>query len=280
MGNLIGLTAVVTGYPSNLRRPSPLPGESALQMVLRNYGREWENLLESLTKEFDLSQEDAKQLRAGGEPPKLDRSIHRQINNFINFRVPCFQRTMKCLVDLREDLTDTRTGVELVEILWPRVGALTGEGGDAGSAEELGVTVLPACAGSDDTLDLVKVLPHVHGEFVWFVPGGTLFMASLVAMSLGRVLRYLAGTPRRAFYFDGESSEIYRVSALRELAASGGIPAETREVARRLQETGYELMIERDPDSVLCDLERQYGGSYSPYSAPPAIPWWRRLLGI
>ena len=48
------LTAVLNRFPSNLIAPKPLPGETILQCVVRNYPREWQNCLERREKDYAL----------------------------------------------------------------------------------------------------------------------------------------------------------------------------------------------------------------------------------
>jgi len=51
----IKLSAIVTGFPPGLRFPRPLPGESMLQLVIRNHPQEWRNCFERLREDFHAS---------------------------------------------------------------------------------------------------------------------------------------------------------------------------------------------------------------------------------
>jgi hypothetical protein len=278
----VTLSAVVAGFAAQLRQPKPLPGETLAQLVIRNHPQEWGNCVERIGSKFNLPKQTINHLRAA-RLDVTDKGVQHEIEVFVNRRIPTYWRTLESLAKLRQSMADAPARqVDLVEILWPRLGPLEGSPVEK-LAEGMGATILPQPASGPSELDLAHLLPHLHSDFVWLVPGGTYFHAELTFMQLGRVLLHLNGSPRLALYSDNASSAIYRTAPLRKLAAPGHpLPANPREVGRLLQEAGYELAGDHDPACTLCKLEREYGGS-SPdrgsTSGDPR-PWWRKLLGI
>jgi hypothetical protein len=128
-------------------------------------------------------------------------------------------------------------------------------------ARGMGVSLLPMPAGPSRELDMASLIPKVSGQFLWLVPGGTIVDSVLAAISLRRVIGYMAEDPNRSFYSDGSMCFIYRVEALRALLHSGHkLPANTGEMARVMQQAGYELAADSAPEGALCRLEEIFGG--------------------
>lgn len=269
MNTVVTLSVVVTGFPVQLRRPKPLPGETLAQLVIRNHPQEWRICVERLETEFGISTDSAYRLRSG-HLEVADPGMREQIMRFMNHRLPTRGRTLQDLAELRDTVKDLRyqSGFDLVEILWPRERNPSGDQSAERMAESMGAKVIQLPTGLPRAMDLASMLPHISGEFVWLVPGGTKLMPPLVVLSLERVLRHLTGSPRRALYTDNAFSIIYRVAALKELLRSGKtLPADLREMGRLMRESGYELAVDHDDNSVLCDLEEVYGGR-SPVGQP------------
>lgn len=271
MAQVPSLSAIETAFPGRLRPPQPLPGETPLQLVIRNHPQDWQNCVTWLATELGLSRQIRRQLLAARVDAvgRDDPRVREEIETFVNRRLPTHERTLQSLANLREMLVEPAQsgqsalrqlwGFALVEILWPCAGHPPVSVQDL--AEGMGVKLILYPMGAERTIDLAGLLPHVHGDFLWLVPGGTLFMATMVAMQLRRVLGLFTASPEAAFYTDGADSIIYRTAALHELVRRGqGLPADAREMARVMQESGYETMADDNPAAALCELEAVYGG--------------------
>jgi hypothetical protein len=289
MGNRLALTALVTGFPAGLRQPKPLPGETLSQLVIRNHPREWLNFIERLAEKIHLSPEQAGALRAGQLSAIQSEKVWAEIEGFMNFRLPTHGRTIQCLDELRglqEKLKDEAYGMvgdyDLLEILWPRQRDPSGDASAEKMVESLGAKVIPMLSGAPLTLNLADLLQHVHGDLLWLVPGGTSFMAPIADLQIRRVVRHFQAMQRCAMYADNVSSFIYRTSVLRDLIARGQLlPADSREMVRALQMSGYELAMDEGTDNALCELEPEYGGPRRKIQrrAGEKRSWWRRWLG-
>jgi hypothetical protein len=264
----ITLSAIETGFPTYIRRPKPLPGETLGQLVIRNHPQEWRNFVDRLANEKGLSSSTCSRL-LDGQLDTQDLRVRHEIEQFMNYRLPGHLRTLKSLADLREQLKKSPI-LNLLEIIWPMQPDPDGNIRHREQAERLGVTVIPAPVGPRE-LDLSTLLPHINGDFMWLVPGGTKFFAMLVAMSLARTIPHLAESEKRAFYGDGGGSFIYKVAVLRELLRRGQpLPANSCEMARVFHENGFELASNKN--EILCELEKEYGGR-----DPEEIEWlWER----
>jgi hypothetical protein len=127
---------------------------------------------------------------------------------------------------------------------------------------------------------LSHFLPCIKGRYLWVLPGGSRFMAPLVAMSLHRVLSHMELNPGVALYSDGSYSFICRVSALATTAKRReALPGDSRELARALQENGFSLMGDSNLESALCEIEQIYGGNY-PFPRAAKRSWIKRLFGL
>ena len=289
MGSRLALTALVTGFPAGLRQPKPLPGETLSQLVIRNHPQEWLNFIKRLAEKVYLSPEQAGALRAGRLGAIQSEKVRTEIEDFMNFRLPTHGRTFHCLDELRdlqEELKEEAYGMVgdyvLLEILWPRQRDPSGDSSAERMAENLGAKVVPMPSDASLTLNLAGLLPHVHGDLLWLVPGGTRFMAPIVDLQIRRVVRHFQVAQRCGMYADNVSSFIYRSSALRDLSARGQLlPPDSREMARALQMSGYELAMDQGTDNAFCELEPEYGGPRRKIQrrAEEKRPWWRRWLG-
>jgi hypothetical protein len=207
----------------------------------------------------------------------------------MNFRLPTHGRTLQCLNELQnlqEELKEKAYGMVgdyvLLEILWPRLRDPSGDSSAERKAESLGAKVVPMPSDAPLTLNLAGLLPHVHGDLLWLVPGGTSFMAPIADLQIRRVVRHFQMAQRCAMYADNVSSFIYRTSALRDLSARGKLlPPDSREMARVLQMSGYELAMDEGTDNALCELEPEYGGPRRKIQlhVEEKKPWWKRWLG-
>jgi len=213
----------------------------------------------------------------------------------MNLRLPSHGRTLQGLAEIREQMTESGGlsqlwQIQLTEIIWPRQNEPSGDGTADALAASLGVTILTVDAAKPGPLDFGSLLKHVHGEYLWILPGGSRLSGPMTIMALIRVLRGFQDKPKLALYSDQCYCMIYRTSALRALAASGNaLSAELRDNARMLQEAGFELAADNDPIHGLVEIESLFGGQQDPYSQMGSRPsgplprsrtsWWRRLLG-
>jgi hypothetical protein len=286
MNSKMTLTALVTGFPAGLRQPKPLPGENLFQLVIRNHPREWRNCVERLTSDFGVSSDQAGALLKGQLEVIQDAKVRNQIERFMNSRLPSHSRTFRCLKKLRDDLQSepylSTSNYEIIEILWPRQRDPSGDQTVEKLAAGLGVNVIPTPTDGSLQLNLADFLPHIHGQFLWLVPGGTKFMSAITALQLDRVMRYFQQMPRGAMYLDSAFSIIYRTSALSDLVGRGQyLSPESREMARNLDLAGYKFAADDDPEDALCELEPEYGGPRRKIQTvtESRSPWWKRIFG-
>ena len=292
----ITLSAIVAGFPPGLHPPKPLPGETLAQLVIRNHPQEWRNCVERLKKDFHIQEEVCLRLRGGGMSAALDPATQREIERFMNLRLPSHGRTLQGLVDVRKQMLEPGGlsqlwQLDLCEIIWPRQKDPSGDAKAERFAESLGVIVLSIDAGKAGPLDLGALLEHVHGDYLWILPGGSRLSGPMTIMALIRVLRGFQEKPKLALYSDQCYSMIYRTAALRTLMAAGNtLSAELRDNARMLQDAGFELAADNDPIHGLVDVESLYGGQRDRFgemrsakgrSSPTGRKsWWQRLLGL
>lgn len=280
------ITALVTGFPPGLTPPEPLPGETLLQLVVRNHPLEWRNCVDRLLSKHQVALEEAAALRDCRFDLIVDPVIRSEIERFMNQRLPTHGRTIGSLKQLQGLLGELPLApmysFELLEILWPRRSGPDDDRAPAGAAELLGAKVIEVPSAAPPQLNPVDFLAHVRGELLWLVPGGTRLMPALVTLGLERVVRHFRETPRFGMYMDSAASILFRTSALAAVAARG-LPgsAESREMARSLQAAGYTFAADDNPDAALCDWEPEYGGPRRKLQAPGGAgrPWWRRLFG-
>jgi len=286
------LTALVSGFPPGLRRPKPLPGENLGQLVIRNHPQQWQNCVERLKRSFHTPEEVCVRLRRGETGVALDPAAEREVERFMNLRLPAHGRTLQGLADIRQQMLGPAFihlwRFELSEILWLRLKGPSGDGQAESFAESLGVKCL--AMEKPGPADMEAISDRVHGDYLWILPGGTQLPA-LIALALIRVLRGFEEKPKLAMYSDRCYSQVYRTAALRTLTAAGAtLSAESRDNARMLQEAGFELSVENEGGYCLAELESLYGGKNDPSGAmrptkPDAAPkerksWLQRLLGL
>jgi len=291
----IKLSAIVSGFPAGFRPPKPLPGESLAQLVIRTHAYEWLNCIERLQEEFHASQELCSRLRKGDLAAVVDPVVKRQIERFMNLRLPSHERTLRGLAEIQERLQEPGGlnqlwPLQLTEIIWPRQKDTSGNTEAEKLAASLGVTVVAIDTLEPRPLDLGYLLKYVHGAYLWILPGGSRLSGPTTIMALSRVLRGFHENPKLALYSDQSYCMIYRTSALRTLIASGKtLSAELRDNARMLQEATFELAADNDPICRLVEVESLYGGpqdtlnkmhlSKRSSSRIGETSWWRRLLG-
>lgn len=255
----ITLSVIVGGFPAELRSPRPLPGETWTELVIRNHLQEWLNLADRIRKERQLSDEAYSRLRAGHIPAAGDPAVRREIDRWMNLRLPRHGRTLQGLAELRDQMRGDLGQIwqlELADIICPRQRDPSGNTDFRRLAESLGaVTVEVAEAGP---MDLGALIGYVHGDYLWILPGGTRLSATMIALI--PVMLAFQGNERLALYHDGSYSMIYRTAALRALLAAGmTLSGDLGENARKLQEAGFELVAD-DAGLSLAELEPIYGG--------------------
>lgn len=255
----MSLSAIVTGFPPGVHPPRPLPGETLAQLVIRNHPQEWRNFVDRLKREFHVPEEVCARLRRGELAAAADPVTRREIERFMNLRLPSHGRTLQGLADLRKDMRGQLGQLwqlELSEIIWPRQKNPSGDMETERFVESLGVIIIDVEPASP--LDLGSHLKHVHGDYLWILPGGSRLDGTLTMMTLIRVLRAFQEKPKLALYRDQRYCMIYRTAALRTLMAAGNtLSAELRENARMLQQAGFELAAD---DGRLVEIEPLYGG--------------------
>lgn len=283
MTNKITLTALVTGIPPFVHGPQLRDGETRLQFLVRQHPDEWNNLIECMKRDFDVSAHTCNLLRSLNTSAIDDPIVTSKIEQWANHRLPAHYRTLKSLSDLHESLKERPLdlmGIDLVQILWPREKNPSGDKSAERVASEMGAEVISLETGINREMDLAHFLPHVKGTYLWLMPGGSRFLAPMIAMSLRRILTYMESNPLVAVYFDGSYSLIYRVSALKEIASKTGIvPLNQQNITNMLREAGYSPCSDRGPECALCEIEQIYGGNY-PFPRPAEKrSWLRRLFG-
>ncbi len=294
--NKMTLTAIVTGFPPGLRPPKPLLGENMLQLVIRNHPQEWNNCLERLRNKFHASEAMCSRLRKGEIVAEVDTAINKEIEKFMNLRLPSHGRTLQGLADIRDQLLETGGlnqlwQLQLSEILWPKQKSSSyGDKRTEDFVASLGVTVHSIDAEKPEPFDLLgSLLKHVHSDYLWILPGGSRLSGPMTIMTLFQVLRGFQENPKLALYSGSHYSMIFRTSTLRELMAAGNtFSPELRDTGRMLQEAGFDLVVDKIND--LVEIEPIYGGQNNRINEirtskrrPSAVvrtSWWRRLLGI
>jgi hypothetical protein len=175
-------------------------------------------------------------------------------------RLPCHARTLQDLMRLKELLErpsqTAMGGFRILEVLWPREQGPSEDGSAERLAQSLGARVIPVPTEAPRLLDLLHFLPEIHGDYVWILPGCT-HVSPLVSMNLPRVKRSFDGQPKCAVYTDNAGSFIYRVSALRAVAADA---SGTKDVHALLKAAGFTAVADSSPAAALCELEEEYGG--------------------
>ena len=257
------LSAIVSGFPPELRSPRPLPGETMAELVIRNHPQEWLNCVERLRHDLHASGDMCSRLQTGDLDAADDPAIQREIERFMNLRLPTHGRTLQGLAELRGNMRGPGISqlwqLDLVDIIWPRQKDPSGNRNAERLAESLGVVD----AGTDRAgpIDLGSLLGYVHGEYLWILPGGTRLDGVATMTALIRVLNGFKENRKLALYSDGHYCMIYRTEALRALMSSGHtLSAELQDNARMLQQAGFELAADDDPGFGLVKLEPLYGG--------------------
>ena len=281
------VSVIVTGFPAQLRNPEPLPGETKIQLAIRNNRGRWGICVENITSKTPMSEEMKACLLDGNmDPIANNAAAQAEVERFVNVCLPTSGRTLQGLARLREHTQSLRGVAEIIEIIWPRERNPSGDAHIAKFSEPLGITVIWIPTGAPNTLDLGSLLHGIHGEFVWLVPGGTRLPITDAVERLDRVIGCLAASPKRAVYSDNIASCVLRVSALHELVRRGQpLPPDQGDLGRLLRQAGYELVGDDDPDLALCELEGEFGGWSGSRGGRHAREsgrgrsWWQRLFG-
>jgi hypothetical protein len=273
------VSAVVTGFPSRLRPATPLPGERLLQVAIRTNPRLWKACVEELAAAHALSSAGQKRLLAG-DLAAITPAMQPQVERWANTAMPTHFRTLDGLARLRDALRSDGS-CHIQEIVWFREDPPPGPAeakADAAraSAETLGVKVVALPHGSPPAMDLAQVYPHVNGQVIWFVPGGTLPPTG--RERLRAPVCQLTVSGKHGIYSDNVASFLLLASCgLREDAFHKvPLPIDPAHLARVLKPKGYDFVV-AEPGETLCDLEPEFGGWSKP--APAARRWWERLFG-
>jgi hypothetical protein len=257
------LSVIVTGAPSQLRRPTPLPSETLAQLVVRNHPIEWRNFVERMRKEIGLSLAECERLYREVSIDVNDDRLREKILSFVNLRLPTYSRTFEDLVRLKKHLEEPFEVVmgsfRIVEVLWPREIDPSGDDSAERAAQSLGARVILFPTGASRVLDLLSLLPEIHGEYVWVLPGCTR-ITMLASLSLLRVKRAFDSRPQCAVYTDNADSFIYRVSALQAVLP---LASSSKDLHLLLKEAGFTPMVDDDDEHVLCELEKEFGGKHT-----------------
>ena len=267
-----------------------------LQLVIRNNPQQWCNCLERLKKDFRVPEEICAHLRRGETVTTIDPAAQREIELFMNLRLPSHGRTLQGLAAIRDQMLGPAGlsrlwPLKLGQIIWPRQKHPSGDTEAKKLAAALGVTILNVPSENPRPLDLGSLLKHVQGDFFWILPGGSRLSGPMTIMALIRVLRSFQDKPQQASYSDQCYSVVYRTAALRALTAGGStLSAELRENARMLHEAGYELAADNDPIHALAEIESLYGGKHNrntearpakdTFRAAGLRSWCRRILRL
>ena len=152
----ITITAIVTGFPPGLRPPKPLPGENMAQLVIRNHPQEWQNCVERLKNDFHVPEDVCARLRSGDTSAATDAVTQREIERFMNLRLPSHGRTLQGLADIREQMSESGGlaalwQLKMSEIIWPRPKHPSGDTEAKKFAASLGVTVISIDTPGDKT---------------------------------------------------------------------------------------------------------------------------------
>lgn len=286
------VTAIVGGFPPNLRRAQPLPGETLLQLAVRNHPREWRNFVESLERDHSLPQS----LRATylrGQIGPAERGWSAQIQEFFNQHLPSHRRTLGCLATLRDALNGPELSgaiaVRIVEIIFP--GQRNPKPGAKDPmeniAKELDIKVdWRDPADAEQGILRPSIVAQVHGDFIWIVSGGTYFNEGIAALGLGNLLRQFEERPRMAYCSCKRYSEFFRTSSVKAIAASSGtLPSVTKELVTLIERHGYEWSA---VEGSLAELEPVYGGEEGVSQAisrdirrgARKRSWWQKLLRL
>jgi len=288
------LSAIVTGNPPGLRSPKPLPGETWVQMIIRNFPDEWQNCIERMNGEFGFSDGVKHQLRKGDLSGVTNPLMQDRIARFVNFQSPTHGRTLYGLADLRNQLRkpDAIGGlnqghpIQLIEILWPHIQIPSRDGKAEQLAKSLDVTIIKDMVPG--SMDVGSLLNYIHGDFVWILPGGSR-ISSFASLLLFRILNFFQENPNLAVFSDMGYCIIIRTEALRMVTANAKrSSSELQNSAKLMKEAGYDAA----GDSIfnLVEIEPLYGGK-------PIYPnenqskkrhidqtertsWWRRRLGL
>ncbi len=291
----VTLSAIVTGFPAGLRQPKPQPGETLVQLVIRNHAQEWRACVERLAKDLHVPEEVCARLREGDTTGVVDPAAWPEIEQFMNQRLPSHGRTLQGLADLRKRMLESGGlslpwRLELSEIIWPRQRNPTGDRSAEMFAESLGAVVVSVDSEKPGPLDLGSLLQHIHGDYIWILPGGSRLSGPRVSMALTRVIRGFQERPKVALYSDQCYSMVYRTAALRALIANGKtLSAELRDNAVMLQQAGFELAADSDSIHSLVEIEPVYREQHEQLHKPlqeekrtesPAerTPWWKRMM--
>jgi tetratricopeptide (TPR) repeat protein len=263
MDRRIPLTALVLGIPPFVHSPQLREGETRFQFLVRHHPREWSNFIERMKNELGASTHTCSLLGSLNFSSITDPIVISKCEAWANHRLPTHHRTLESLSHLRKMLQDELGQImlfDLAQILWPREKDPSGDTSAEKMASEMGAEVISLETGIRREMDLSCFLPVVKGKYLWALPGGSRFMAPLVALSLRRVLSHMEATPQVALYTDGSYSFIGRVSALASTAKKkGALPADLREMARILQADGFSLYRDSDPGFALCEIEHIFG---------------------
>lgn len=275
------LTALLVGNPYCMVQPDLKPGETSKAFVIRHYPEQWLNFLEQLRSEHGAPESLCALLKKSSGDIRIDDPLIRAVvDRFFQFRLPTSQRTLWCLSDLarclNEEMIGTqRPGFELAGILISRsIRHRTYDQALKAAADNIYGQLVYLDVPDGSALDLNYFLPHIAGDFLWLIPGGTTFSVSLAIVELMRALTCLSEARQAALYFDGSLTVLYRTAALRDIVCRGHtLSPDLQENARMLQECGYLLVAQPRGSAPICELEGIYGGAF-PFPKERRKKWW------
>jgi hypothetical protein len=259
----VTLSVLITGLPANCIQPSPRPGESLFQLIIRNNQDEWRNYLHLLLQEHGLPDRSRERFLQGAFTAE-DSKWASLIERFMNSHLPTAWRTLEAVAELREELASQP--VQLVQILWLRTE--NAAGGDkaqvAARRFNAEMITLPRSAILDmegPYAFLPKVISRIQGAFLWIVPGGTRFIPPMTAVGIRNVLDGFSKRPKLAMFVDELYTIVIRTQALRTAIQRGTLwPNDIKEQVKTFLKSDYDVWIQRMP---LAELEPAYGGEPS-----------------
>lgn len=258
----VSISALITAVPPFIKKPALKFNENMFQFLARNFPDEWSVFLERIKELPTTSKETFELLKQIKTTELKDLDLKNKLEHWANHKTPTIGRTINCLNSLKTTLTKTpfcNSGINLIQILWPREKHPSGDTKWEEWAISRGVDVVSLETGINLNLNLKTFFNKIIGEYLWLVPGGARFTAPLIADSLERILKYLHSNPKVAVYQDPLSSIIYKTHALNDLLNKrNSIPADPKICGEHLKQIGYSLSGDRNKEFILCDFESIY----------------------
>lgn len=204
----------------------------------------------------------------------------------MTLRAPVHARTLETLVSIRDN-ADTFF-FEFGEILWlrathPSTGSVDEQGREI--AAKFGVSIVPVT--ESQVFDLAMILDQVTSDYLWVLPGGSI-VSVMTPIFLGVLLSKFQEESKLAFFWDGSYCAVYRVQALRALAAKGMPLTDAKDTAKRLHSLGFQCIVNNELSQPFAEIESIYGGMHnsttdsemgeSLRTSSKRVPWWKRVF--